>query len=100
MRKNYFSYVPSPFHGSACRDSGASHPKQPNQQEGKDAFKPARLNKTLIKSAYEYKSPYDPKASRKKLRGADGRVVIESHNIQTSPQSKLHHQSDKKFRYV
>ena len=104
MKKNYFSYIPSPFHGSAYQDPGAQERKaslQKSQEiEGKDIYKPARLNKTLIKSAYEYMSPYDPKASQKNLRDVDGKVIVQSPNIQTSLQSKLHYQSDKKFKYV
>jgi hypothetical protein len=51
LQKNFFSYTPSPFHGSAYQDPGKQERQQQLEankgQEGKDLFKPVKLSKTL-----------------------------------------------------
>lgn len=51
LRKNYFSYVPSAFHGSPYEDPGKFERKQnlliTQKWSTRGLFKPAKLNKTL-----------------------------------------------------
>jgi hypothetical protein len=51
LRKNYFSYTPSAFHGSPYLDPGKAERKagvaEKKKWEGRETYKPARLNQTL-----------------------------------------------------
>jgi hypothetical protein len=51
LKKNYFSYVPSAFHGSEYQDPGKPQRKweleESKRWKGKETYKPAKLNKTL-----------------------------------------------------
>ena len=56
LQKNFFSYTPSAFSGSEHQDPG-KHELQQNlaqskMQEGKDVYKPVKINKTLYLIAY------------------------------------------------
>lgn len=73
--------------------------KQNKTMQGKEIFKPARLNKTLAKASYEYMSQNDPKKDQKNYRDADGNVITRSPNMLVNPQSKIQYESDKKFIY-
>lgn len=56
LKKNYFSYTPSAFHGSPYLDPGKAERKlvlQEGKWEGREVYKPAMLNKTLYSIIYE-----------------------------------------------
>jgi hypothetical protein len=51
VKKSYFSYTPSAFHGSPFEDPGKPERKQNLEEaekwKGKETYKPACLNQTL-----------------------------------------------------
>lgn len=104
LKKSYFSYSSSVFHGSAYQDPGKPQRilelKEKEKWKGRDIYKPARLNQTLTKAPYDYMSETDPKKSRKNHRGSDGKVITQNSNVLISPQSKIDFQRIKEFKYT
>jgi hypothetical protein len=99
LRKNYFSYTPSAFHGSPYLDPGKVERRLVLQEgkkwEGKEVYKPAMLNKTLYSIVYEEsKHPTSTLAQLTRRRKREiGEVLMEKSSLRVQIYSSAPHPS-------